>query len=281
MKRTVPKKTGAGKRTAVKKPLGVKKAATKKRPPAKKVIKPKAAVKKAKPRAAKTAPPPMRYTPGRLIDCEASLTEAAERLLELDREIVSRLVEIGGPPPLRRREPGFSGMAAIIVSQQVSVASANAIFGRLEARFSPLDAAAILGADDEAMRGCGLSTPKIKALRALARAVDEGLDLAALGALDAMEAHQALVAVSGIGPWTADIFLLFCLGHPDAFPQGDLALQEAAKLALGLNERPDARGLEAIAERWRPYRGVAARMLWAFYREAKQRAGMALAEASG
>ena len=108
----------------------------------------------------------------------------------------------------------------------------------------------------------------------------EGLDLAALGSMDAADAHRALVAVSGIGPWTADIFLLFCLGHPDAFPAGDLALQEAARLALGLETRPDARGLEAIAERWRPWRGVASRMLWAYYRHAKQRSGMALAGAS-
>ena len=98
---------------------------------------------------------------------------------------------------------------------------------------------------------------------------------------DAEEAHRALVAVKGVGPWTADIFLLFCLGHPDAFPAGDLALQEAAKLALELKKRPDAERLERIAERWRPWRGVAARMLWAYYRGAKARSGMALTDASG
>ena len=93
------------------------------------------------------------------------------------------------------------------------------------------------------------------------------------------DAHRALSPSSGIGPWTADIFLLFCLGHPDAFPAGDLALQEAARLALGLKTRPDAKKLEKIAERWRPWRGVAARMLWAYYRGVKQRSGMALADA--
>ena len=123
--------------------------------------------------------------------------------------------------------------------------------------------------------------PKMRALRALARAVAvDGLDLAALGAMDAVDAHRALVAVSGIGPWTADIFLLFCLGHPDAWPAGDLALQEAAKLALGLEVRPDTRRLETIAERWRPWRGVAARMLWAYYRGVKRRSGMVLASAT-
>ena len=140
----------------------------------------------------------------------------------------------------------------------------------------------MLDASDEALKLCGLSTPKIKALRALARAVaQEDLDLVGLGALDAAEAHDALVKVSGIGPWTADIFLLFCLGHPDAFPVGDLALQEATRLALGLKKRPDPKRLEKLAERWRPFRGVAARMLWAYYRVAKARSGMALEDASG
>ncbi len=220
--------------------------------------------------------------PPPLIDCEASLASAAAALAELDPETIARLVEIGGPPPLRRREPGFSGLAAIIVSQQVSVASANAIFGRLEARIAPLDAETLLSAEEEALRSCGLSTPKLKALRALAHEIArEGLDLGALAACEAAEAHARLTKVRGVGPWTADIFLLFCLGHPDAFPAGDLALQEAARLALGLAKRPDAKRLERIAERWRPYRGVAARMLWAYYRVAKQRSGMTLAANEG
>ncbi len=112
-------------------------------------------------------------------------------------------------------------------------------------------------------------------MTAIAEAVArDGLDLGALARVEAADAHRALVAVKGVGPWTADIFLLFCLGHPDAFPAGDLALQEAAKLALDLKTRPDARKLEKLAERWRPYRGVAARMLWAYYKVAKQRAGV-------
>ena len=184
------------------------------------------------------------------------------------------MLEIGGPPPLRRREPGFAGLAAIIVSQQVSVASAAAIFARVEARFRPLTPEAIFEADEETLRGCGLSGPKLRALVSAAQAVADGLDLTALAALPAPEAHRALVAVKGIGPWTADIFLLFCLGHPDAFPVGDLALQEAAKLALGLRKRPDPAKLEKLAERWRPFRGVAARMLWAYYGAVKARAGV-------
>jgi DNA-3-methyladenine glycosylase II len=172
-------------------------------------------------------------------------------------------------------------MAAIIVAQQVSTASATAIFGRLQARVVPLEAAEIEKATEEDLRACGLSNAKIRALRAVAQAIaEDGLDLAGLGALDAEDAHNALVAVKGVGPWTADVFLLFCLGHPDAFPAGDVALQEAAKLALNLKRRPDAQRLERIAERWRPLRGVAARMLWAYYRGVKARSGMALGEPS-
>jgi DNA-3-methyladenine glycosylase II len=209
------------------------------------------------------------------------LREAAERLRDKDPELIDRLIATGGRPPLRRREPGFAGLAAIIVSQQVSVASAAAIFGRLQARLAPLEAAQIAGASEDDLRACGLSNGKIRALRALAQAVlGGGLDLGGLGDLDAEDAHKALVAVKGVGPWTADIFLLFCLGHPDAFPAGDLALQEAAKLALNLKRRPDAARLERIAERWRPLRGVAARMLWAYYRGVKARSGMALADSS-
>jgi DNA-3-methyladenine glycosylase II len=217
------------------------------------------------------------YHPGALIDSEQALAEAAARLRALDPEIIDRLVEIGGATPLRRQDPGFAGLVRIIVAQQVSTASANAIFKRVEAILAPLTAEIVLAASDEKLRACGLSSPKMRAMRALAQAVtQDGLDLIALGALVAEDAHRALVAVKGIGPWTADVFLLFCLGHPDAFPGGDIALQEAAKLALGLKQRPDARRLEEIAERWRPLRGIAARMLWAYYRAARQRIGMAL-----
>jgi DNA-3-methyladenine glycosylase II len=243
-----------------------------------------AAKRKARPavRAGRRARPlARRYHPGPPIADETSLREAAERLRAKDPELVDRLIATGGAPPLRLREAGFAGLAAIIVAQQVSTASAAAIFGRLQARIVPLEAAELAKATEEELRACGLSSAKIRALRAVAQAVGEGgLDLKALGGLDAEDAHKALVAVKGVGPWTADIFLLFCLGHPDAFPAGDLALQEAARLALNLKRRPDARRLERIAERWRPLRGVAARMLWAYYRGVKARSGMALADGS-
>ncbi len=100
-----------------------------------------------------------------------------------------------------------------------------------------------------------------------------GLPLDHLHDLPAGEAHDLLTQVKGIGPWTADIYLLFCLGHLDAFPSGDLAVQEAARIAYGLEQRPDAKALAALAERWRPWRGVAAKVLWAYYRVIKAREG--------
>ena len=223
-------------------------------------------------------PPKLRYGTAPPITDEASLVTATAALRALDPEIIGTMLDATGPPPLRLREPGFAGLAAIVVSQQVSVASADAIRGRLHAAFEPVDAASIATASDDALRACGLSGAKVKTLRAIAEAMTSGtLDISALAAMPAIAAHEKLVAVHGIGPWTADIFLLFCLGHSDAWPVGDIALQEAARGALGLRRRPDAARLQRIGERWRPYRGVAARILWAYYRVLKARAGMTLA----
>ena len=270
MSGNLPRKGGGGK--------SGKRGKAKPKPPAKAKKRAKTASAGAARKRARQPKAPNLYHPGPLIDGLAALEAATARLVALDPEIVGKLMAIGGATPLRLQAPGFAGLARIIVSQQVSTASANAIFARLEAALPPLSAESISAASDEALRACGLSGAKIRALRSLAQAVaQDGLDLSGLGALTAEEAHRALVAVKGIGPWTADIFLLFCLGHPDAFPAGDIALQEAAKVVLGLKERPDARRLEAIAERWRPLRGIAARMLWAYYSAARRRVGMALA----
>jgi DNA-3-methyladenine glycosylase II len=205
-----------------------------------------------------------------LIACEADLAAAVAALRACDPATIATLLAACGPPPLRRREPGFEGLIWIIVSQQLSTASANAIFAKVKASLVPLDARRIREAEEAELRGCGLSAPKIRTLQAVSAAIeDEGLDLAGLAHVAADVAHQRLVAIKGIGPWTADIYLLFCLGHPDAWPVGDLALQEAARLALGLEIRPSAKALAEIGERWRPWRGVAARLLWAYYGVAK------------
>lgn len=209
---------------------------------------------------------------------EASLAEAVVALMARDPENIGHMLAVAGPPPLRLREPGFAGLAAIVISQQVSVASANAIHARLAAAFDPLDPATIAAASDEALRACGLSGAKVKTLKAIAAAIVAGeIDFDALAAMPASEAHAALCTVHGIGPWTADIFLLFCLGHPDAWPVGDIALQEAARIALNLRKRPDPARLAKIGETWRPHRGVVARLLWAYYRVVKTRSGMTLA----
>ena len=174
-----------------------------------------------------------------------------------------------GDPPLRRRPAGFEGLARIIVGQQVSVAAAAAIWTRFEASVRPMTPARVLALDDETLRGAGLSRPKVRTLRALSAAIAGGLDLENLDGHTDMEVHAALTAVSGIGPWTADVFIMFCLGRADAFAPGDLALQEAARMAMALDARPGKEEIAEIALRWRPYRGVAARMLWAYYAVAK------------
>ena len=207
------------------------------------------------------------------IHTETDLDAALAALGKADSRFVA-IIAKAGRPPLRRRPHGFAGLAATIVSQQLSTASAGAIWGRLAAAFDPFEPAAILRARAARLARLGLSAPKIRALKEIARAVTRGkLPLAALGELPADDAHAALIAVHGIGPWTADIYLLSCLGHADAWPAGDLALQEAARLAFGLRARPTAKDMVLLAEPWRPWRAVAARVLWTYYRAAKGREG--------
>jgi DNA-3-methyladenine glycosylase II len=211
------------------------------------------------------------------IHTEADLDTAIGRLIEADPRFAAVLSQ-AGRPPLRRREGGFPGLASIVVSQQLSTASAQAIWGRLTQALDPLEPAAVLRARPAKLARVGLSTPKIRTLKAIAKAVAKGeLDLPALMHKGADEAHATLTAVHGIGPWSADIYLLACLGHADAWPAGDLALQEAAKLLLALETRPTTKEMGPLAERWRPWRGVAARMLWTHYRAAKQRDGAPIA----
>lgn len=178
-------------------------------------------------------------------------------------------------PPLRRRTDGFAGLVSIVVSQQLSVASAAAILGRLTAAIDPLEPAAVSRARADKLKRTGLSAPKIRTLKAIAKAVASGeLDLPSLADMSADDAHAALTAVHGIGPWTADIYLLACLGHSDAWPAGDLALQEAAKLMLDRKTRPTTKEMGPLADAWRPWRAVAARLLWSYYRARKQREGL-------
>jgi len=207
------------------------------------------------------------------IRTESDLDAALAALTSADAHF-SALMASAGRPALRRRPDGFAGLAATVVSQQLSTASAAAIWGRLAAAFDPFEPQVIMRARAAKLARLGLSAPKIRALKAIARAVaSERLALASLAAIEAEAAHAALTAVHGIGPWTADIYLLSCLGHADAWPAGDLALQEAARLAFALPERPNAKQMVALAEMWRPLRAVAARVLWTYYRVVKGREG--------
>ena len=182
------------------------------------------------------------------------------------------VAEKAGAFSLRRREAGFAGLCAIVCGQQLSTAAAATIRDRLFAAFEPFHHDSVRRARADKLRRLGLSAAKIKSIREIGKAVAKGrIDLTAVGAMDADQAHAKLTELHGIGPWTADIYLLFCLGHADAFPAGDLAVQESARIALGLRKRPDTKALAKIAEAWRPWRGVAAHLLWAYYHVVKKR----------
>ena len=184
--------------------------------------------------------------------------------------VIRRMHDAAGHPPLRRRQAGFEGLARIIVGQQLSVASASAIWTRTFETVQPFDAPGLLGKSEAQLRAAGLSGPKIRTLTAMAREVAvAGLDLGRLDHLTDDEVRAAVTRISGVGPWTADVFLMFCLGRADVFAPGDLALQVAAQLAMDLDKRPSSQELAEIAERWRPWRGVAARLLWAYYKVVK------------
>jgi DNA-3-methyladenine glycosylase II len=203
------------------------------------------------------------------INTEADLEAALTRLIQADSRLAP-VYAVAGRPPLRRRAAGFEGLAAIVVAQQLSTASAGAIWARLAAALSPIDHASVARARPDKLRRVGLSAGKVRTLKAIARAVGNGtLDLHGLAERSADDAHNALTQVHGIGPWTADIYLLSCLGHADAWPAGDLALQEACRLALSLRQRPTSKEMGPLAENWRPLRGVAARLLWSYYRAVK------------
>jgi len=208
--------------------------------------------------------------PGHL-DNQRDLERAIARLVKNDPRL-RPILAITGMPALRRREPGFAGLARIVVGQQLSTASANAIWTRMSGAFDPFHHDSIRRATAARLGKLGLSAAKIKTLKLLAREIQaKRLDLDALADLDADEAHKILTKLHGVGPWTADVYLLFCLGHADAWPAGDLALQDAVRLGLNLASRPNTKEMNALAEDWRPLRGAAAHLWWAYYRAARQR----------
>ena len=209
----------------------------------------------------------------RIIADEDDLTEGVAHLVAVEPRF-AHAIEAAGMPPLRRREPGFASLLRILVGQQLSVAAAEGIWRRMEqARLTT--PGRVLAATDDELRAPGLSRPKLRYARAIATAVADGsLDLDACAEATVEDATASLTAVTGIGTWTADIYLMFCVGRADVFAPKDLALQEGARLLLGLPDRPDAKALGSMAQAWSPWRGVAARVLWSYYRVAKGREGV-------
>jgi DNA-3-methyladenine glycosylase II len=207
-------------------------------------------------------------------ETQADLDEAIETLVAQDPRL-KPILALTGMPALRRREPGFAGLAAIVTGQQLSTASAGAIWARLTAAFDPFDHNALLRARADRLGRLGLSAAKIKTLKSIARElVAERLNLDVLANEEADAAHNTLTALHGIGPWTAEVYLLFCLGHGDAWPAGDIAVQEAVRIGLGLKTRPTFKEMAPLAEPWRPMRGAAAHLWWSYYRVLKRREGV-------
>jgi DNA-3-methyladenine glycosylase II len=208
------------------------------------------------------------------LNSQTDLEEAIHALVKQDPRL-RPVFEIAGMPALRRREPGYAGLAAIVCGQQLSTTSAAAIWARLSAAFDPFHHDTLRKARADRLGRLGLSAAKIKTLKILAREIaSERLNLDVLANEDADAAHNTLISLHGVGPWTADIYLLFCLGHGDAWPAGDLAVQEAVKIGLGLKTRPTPKQMVPLAEPWRPMRGAAAHLWWSYYRALRKREGV-------
>ena len=206
---------------------------------------------------------------GRIIETPACVAEGAEWLARSEPRFAAAL-ELTGPLPLRRRPDGFEQLLSAIVSQQVSTAAADAIWRKMKAA-RLTGPRKILSASDVDLRAAGLSRPKIRYARALAEA---RLDYKSLRTAPTDDVVARLVEIPGIGRWTAEIYAMFSLGRADVFAPGDLALQEAARLLFETDARPSEKQLRAISEAWSPWRAVAARLLWAYYRVAKDREGI-------
>lgn len=206
---------------------------------------------------------------GRIIKGDACVAEGALWLAQQEPRFAAALDRIG-PLPLRLRPDGFGQLLSAIVSQQVSVASARAIWGRLETA-GMVSAEAVRARSEDDLRALGLSRQKASYAKALSEA---GIDYTALRTTPTAEVIRTLLAVKGIGVWTAEIYAMFSLGRADVFAPGDLALQESARMLFDLKERPKERALRDMAQAWSPWRSVAARVLWAYYHVAKDREGI-------
>lgn len=209
----------------------------------------------------------------RIIETDADIVHGMTELIKLEPRFRIALKKCGHIP-LRRKPAGFIPLMQALVGQQISVAAANGIWARIEAA-GAITPGAVRTMPDEALRACGLSRPKVTYARAIAEAVESGaLDFDFCREAPVDEAIAMMTAIKGIGPWTAEIYLMFSVGRADVFAPKDLALQEAARVLFDLTERPNDKQLAALAMAWSPWRAVAARALWAYYRVAKGREGI-------
>ncbi len=207
------------------------------------------------------------------ITCEADVAAGLEALVVLDPRLADIVVH-AGPVPLRLQPAGYAGLAEIVVSQMVSKASASAIWGRLAVRLDgEVGAAGVMALGADGLFSVGLSRAKASTLLAIADAELAGqLDLQGVCRLGTSQAMAHLTAIKGVGPWTAEVYLMFCAGHPDIFPVGDIALVHAVHHAFADEEKLNGRRLASFAECWSPWRSVAARLFWAFYSRQVRRA---------
>jgi len=198
-------------------------------------------------------------------DVETGLVELGALDAEL-KPIISMVPHV----PLRREQTGFPGLCRIIIGQHVSTASASAIHTRFVERINPVSPESYLAANETTLIEIGLTRAKQATLSTLSNAiVSNTLDLEALAEMTAQDAIQKLTGLKGIGPWTAEVYLLFCVGHRDVFAAGDLAVREAVRMAFDMEERPSEQELRQIATRWAPQRGIATRLFWSYYEHVK------------
>lgn len=210
------------------------------------------------------------------LDTPEALQRHLGALIELDPRL-GGVAERAGSFEIRRSPGGFEGLARIVTGQQVSTASADAIWGRFAQLEGALDPVGYLKLSEEAVRGAGQSGGKYRTLRGLAEAIAAGsVDFGHLAELPADEAIAALTKLKGIGPWTAEIYLMFSAAHPDIFPAGDVALQRAAEWAFGLDGKAPVKDLIELARRWSPHRSTAALLLWRYYRAVRNKEGLSI-----
>lgn len=209
----------------------------------------------------------------RIIETEADIAEGVAALGKIEPRFRIAAAE-AGLIPLRRKPAGFAPLMQAVVGQQISVAAASGIWKRIDAAGATTPDA-VMTLSDDALRDCGLSRPKVRYAKAIAEAVQSGaLCFDRCRDAPVEEAIAELTAIKGIGSWTAEIYLMFSVGRADVFAPKDLALQEAARMLFELDARPTDRALSKMAESWSPWRAIAARILWAYYRAAKGREGV-------